>query len=116
MRSAVSGLIGVALLAAGCGGAPSSVQDARVTAALGSASGPEGLAACGRKNPGVGPTRLGDVRQGSAVALVQAGSRTLAYVADEDDGLLHTIDVDAGAERATTPLPGSPSQILVLAD
>src|SRR6187402_489118 len=38
------------------------------------------------------------------------------YVADEDDGAIHTFDVDHGAELAVTPLEGSPSQLLVLED
>src|SRR5690349_797344 len=110
MRSGVTGLIGVALLAAGCGSSPRSIQDAHPTGAA--AAPPEAGAACACKSPGSGPARLGAVRQGGAVALVQAGTSTLAYVADEDDGLLHTIDVDTGTERAVTPLPGSPSQLI----
>jgi len=50
------------------------------------------------------------------VALVRWGAATLAYAANEDDDSLHTIDVDAGKERATTRLSGSPSQLLVLGD
>jgi DNA-binding beta-propeller fold protein YncE len=125
MRSGITGLLGaagvagVALLAAGCGGANPSVESASpAEAQSGAKSAPPATlaAACARKNPGAGPARLGDARQGSPVALVQTGAKTLAYVADEDDGLLHTIDVDSGTERAVTLLAGAPSQLLVLGD
>ena len=55
-------------------------------------------------------------RVGSTVALARLGKRTVAYVLDEDDGDLHTVDVDTKAELSTTPLSGTPSQLLVAAD
>ncbi len=58
----------------------------------------------------------GASRQGSAVALVRAGDRLLAYVADADSRALHTVDVDARRQLAKTPLGGSPREVLVLAD
>ena len=55
--------------------------------------------------------------EGSTVALARVGGlTTLAYVADEDDRALYTVDVDQGAVRATTPLGGSPSSVLVMGD
>lgn len=112
MRSARAGVLGFAFLAAGCGGASPPIQ---AGPSAGEASTP--VAACARRTPpGFGPSRLGDTRQGSAVALVQDGASTLAYVADEDDALLHTININTGSERAVTSLAGSPSQVLVLAD
>lgn len=75
-------------------------------------------AACARRRSG-GPARLGGpalTRQGSTVALATFGDRTIAYVADEDDDAIHTVDVGAGAELAVSPVAGSPSAILVLAD
>ncbi len=68
-------------------------------------------AATGRRRSAA---RRGPAR--SAVALARLGDVTLAYVADEDDGALHTFDVDHGVELAVTPLDGSPSQLLVLED
>jgi len=50
------------------------------------------------------------------VALARLGETTLAYVADEDDEYLRTIDVETRTEKAITPLAGIPSQLLVLAD
>jgi len=117
MRSGTSGLIGLAVLTAACGitacggsnpspGAPTQAGAAPTAAA----------ASCQRARPGTGPTRVANAREGSTVALVQNGGQTLAYVADADDNLLHTIDVNAGTERAVTPLDGAPAQLLVLAD
>jgi hypothetical protein len=40
----------------------------------------------------------------------------IAYVADSDEPTLRTIDVDQRKEIASTPLPGTPEQVLVLAD
>jgi mono/diheme cytochrome c family protein len=42
--------------------------------------------------------------------------RVIAYVADADEPTLHTVDVDAREEIATTALRGRPEQVLVLAD
>jgi cytochrome c peroxidase len=71
---------------------------------------------CARARPGVGAVRADEKRQGGAVTLARLGDRTLAYVADEDSQALHTIDVLAGREVATTSLAGSPAQAMVLAD
>jgi DNA-binding beta-propeller fold protein YncE len=71
---------------------------------------------CGRSNPGVGAVRYSELRQSGAIALARNGTRTIAYVADEDSKALHTIDVDKKEQIARTTLKGSPSQVLVLAD
>jgi cytochrome c553 len=73
-------------------------------------------AACSAATNSGAPRRLGQQRQGAAVALARAGSQTIAYVADEDDHAIHTMDVDGGRTRATTRLAGAPAQVLVLAD
>src|SRR5689334_8933219 len=112
MRSGFSGLMGLALLTTACGGAKPSVHDPGPAPGA-AASGGE---SCQRVRPGTGTVRIDEARQGATVALVRSGTSTIAYVADEDDDLLHTIDVDTGTERAVTPLAGSPSQLLVLAD
>ena len=112
MRSAMCGLVGVGLLVSACGGTKPAVSEP-TTAKAPRVAAP---ASCERRHAGVGAVRLGSERQGSTVALARSGSATVAYVADEDDDVLHTIDVGAGAQRATTPLSGSPSQVLVLAD
>jgi cytochrome c peroxidase len=82
---------------------------------------------CGRLHPGAGAERIGKIRTGSPIALAKSRSsrtrsigvslgRTIAYVADADEPTLHTIDVDAREEIATTALKGRPEQVLVLAD
>ena len=71
---------------------------------------------CGRANAGVGAARVDDARVGGAVALARLGDRTVAYIADEDDAVLHTVDLGSGRELVTTPLLGSPSQVLVAKD
>src|SRR5262249_4855978 len=108
----------------GCGGAGPAPAARPVGAAPGaveaSATPPPQESAsparCARRHPGVGPSRVDDNRQGSAAALARLGGVTLAYAADADDDAIHTFDVDRGAELAVTPLPGSPAQLLVLAD
>lgn len=101
--------LGFALSSLGCGGRaaqPPVVEAAQSVAA----------ARCARRAPGVGPTRLDDAREGATVALARLGDRTVAYVADEDDALVHTVDLATGRELSTTPLAGAPSQLLVAAD
>jgi DNA-binding beta-propeller fold protein YncE len=113
MRLALVGVVGGALIVGGCGGArPDPVERAAPVAAAAKAP----VAPCARRHPGVGATRAGALRQSGTVALARAGSAGIAYVADEDAALVRTIDVDAGVERARTPLAGTPSQLMVLAD
>lgn len=54
--------------------------------------------------------------RGDRVVLARAGDRTLAYVADEDEDAVHTIDVGAGREIAVTPVDGAPSALVALRD
>jgi hypothetical protein len=108
----------VAVLGAACGGAdksaerpkPSAPQLANALASL------PGAGHCARKSPTTGPKRLAGAREGSAVVLARQDGATLAYAADEDANAIHTIDVSTGKLRASTPLAGAPSQVLVLAD
>ena len=71
---------------------------------------------CERVHPGVGAARLSPLRASSAVALARVRDDTIAYVADADEPVLHTVDVAAGRELATTTLHGNPEQVLVLGD
>lgn len=71
---------------------------------------------CARRHPDEGATKLGASHQGSTIALATIDGVALAYVADEDDGALHTFEIDLGSELAVTPLDGAPSQLLVLDD
>jgi len=71
--------------------------------------------ACARRGPArVAP--LDATGAGSTIAVARFGDRTLAYVADEDDHDVHTVDVDSRRELATTPIAGTPSQLLVTKD
>ncbi len=80
----------------------------------------EAAGSCRRTSPGVGARRFAPVRTSSTVALAASGEgaalRVLAYVADGDDPLLHTVDIRQGHELSVTPLRGAPEQVLVLAD
>lgn len=71
---------------------------------------------CARRGAGPAPAPLDPTHAGSGVALAGLGGRTLAFVADEDDAALHTVDVDARAPLARTPLAGRPAQVIVLDD
>jgi len=55
-------------------------------------------------------------REGSAVVLAEIEGRTVAYVADEDDGLVRVIDVDDGRELSSTRLGGVPGQLAMRRD
>jgi DNA-binding beta-propeller fold protein YncE/mono/diheme cytochrome c family protein len=93
----------------GCASAPDDIPWPEPPAAKAPA------APCARVAPG--PEKPLDASgTSSTVALVRAGNRTLAYVADEDDGAVRTVDVDMRNELAVTPLGGVPSEILVLPD
>ncbi|WP_438017151.1 cytochrome C peroxidase [Sorangium sp. So ce315] len=71
---------------------------------------------CARRGAGPAPAPLDATHAGSGVALAGLGGRTFAFVADEDDAALHTVDVDARAPLARTPLAGRPAQVIVLDD
>lgn len=103
----LGGLLGLGLL--GCG--RSAPAGASAVQGQQSAS-----ARCARRHGEVGPTRVDNNREGKPVALARLGDRTLAFVADEDDATLHTVDISSGREVATTPLAGTPAQVLVLKD
>jgi DNA-binding beta-propeller fold protein YncE/mono/diheme cytochrome c family protein len=115
MRASNAGLLGLGLLVSACGGA--SIPTERAEGAPAEARGEVGHAvSCARRHPGVGAARVGLARQGSTVALARIEDRLVAYVADADTDAIRTFDVEAGVEKAVTPLGGSPSQVLVLAD
>jgi DNA-binding beta-propeller fold protein YncE len=103
------GLLPPLALAAACGGgAPAPARVAVASPATGSA-------AC---SPTSAPTLrpLGDGRTGSAIALAEAGGRTIAFIADEDEHAIVAVDVDRRLRLAVTPLAGAPSQLVVLRD
>lgn len=105
----------VVALTVGCGGTGTSTVDPSARQEV-TPTDFGTVGACARKKPGSGAGRLGDHREGGAVALARSGDGTIAYVADEDDRSVHTIDVSGGRARATTRLSGAPARVLVLAD
>ncbi|WP_437599499.1 YncE family protein [Sorangium sp. So ce590] len=80
------------------------------------AAGPTPPPSCARRTAGPAPAPLDPTHAGSGVALADLGGRTLAFVADEDDRAIHTVDLDARAALARTPLAGRPAQVIVLGD
>ncbi|WP_437484264.1 cytochrome C peroxidase [Sorangium sp. So ce1014] len=80
------------------------------------AAGPTPPPSCARRTAGPAPAPLDPTHAGSGVALADLDGRTLAFVADEDDRALHTVDLDARAALARTPLAGRPAQVIVLGD
>lgn len=135
-----SWVVGLGLLAAGCAGkpqappapptasAPTVITQSEPAHIAGGDAAPSGAAgplfsaagSCRRAHPGVGARRFSPVRSSASVALAASGEgaslRVLAYVADGDEALLHTVDVAKGRALATTTLRGAPEQVLVLAD
>lgn len=106
------GLAGAFAVGAGCGSSPS--PQAPMVGKAPVADGEK--QSCARSTPGVGASRYSALRQSGAVVLAKHGTKTLAYVADEDSNAIHTIDVDSKEEIAKTKLDGQPSQVIILAD
>lgn len=57
--------------------------------------------------------RVTTVREGASVVVAKLGTRTVAYVADEDDASVRAVDLDTREELATTRLGGRPGPMLV---
>jgi mono/diheme cytochrome c family protein len=53
-------------------------------------------------------------RDGASIAIGRVHGRTLAFVADDDEDAVHTIDLDQRVEIARTELAGRPSTTLIL--
>ncbi|MFO0554792.1 MAG: hypothetical protein U0271_40825 [Polyangiaceae bacterium] len=53
--------------------------------------------------------------RGDRVVIATTATRTLAFIANEDDGAVHTVDVAQGAELSVTQLSGHPSALVGLA-
>ncbi len=103
-----------AVIGSACGGSPSAPKSP--SASNDPVAPREASKPCTSAGSGKGAKPLASPRASSAIALATAGSRTIAYVADEDGLAVQTIDVDSKAELASTPLEGKPSQLLVMPD
>ncbi len=57
-----------------------------------------------------------DAREGAPLVLAKLGDRKVAFVADEDESAVFTLDLARGVELARTELPGTPTSLLVTAD
>ena len=104
----------VALLS--CAGPPGDTPPAPATTDLAATTTPAVIAVTPAPrgpaaHPLVGLARPGEA--GSRVALGKLGTRRLAFVADEDDHALHTIDLEAGLDIARTPLAAAPSEVVI---
>jgi mono/diheme cytochrome c family protein len=55
-------------------------------------------------------------RDGAAIVLAEVEGRIVAYVADEDDGLVRVIDVDDNRELSSVRLGGVPGQLALRKD
>lgn len=97
-------------LLSGCG---ASAPESPKAAGAGTAA-----SACARRHPGVGALPLDAPGAGSTIALARLGERTLAYIADEVARAVRVVEVQASGtkELGRTPLRGTPSQLLVVAD
>ncbi|MBL9025295.1 MAG: hypothetical protein JNL21_24085, partial [Myxococcales bacterium] len=109
---------GLALLSVlGCGGVSASGTAAgsldKTAPAAGSA--PIGPSAneCGPR-AAAPPLRALAGRSGGSITLAEVAGRRLAYVADEENGVVRTIDTAALAELAVTEVGGKPAQVLPL--
>ncbi len=77
---------------------------------------PPPLPACARRSPGQGARPIAAPVTGSTIALARLGDHLLAYIADEDEHALRTVDVDERRELSRVPLDARPSSILIAAD
>lgn len=113
----------------GCGGAPAvaprASRDASPNAPAESPAAPLAeqdaspvtapkAGACAAQRPSnLRPVHAG---RGERVVIAKRDQSTLAFVANEDDGSIHTIDLDKRNEMGVTQLPGSPSALVLLSD
>jgi DNA-binding beta-propeller fold protein YncE/mono/diheme cytochrome c family protein len=108
------GAIVCAAVVAACGGGAQTTPKAPTEAKKSVA--PQPSRACTAPGSGKGAKPLGAPHVSSTVALATSGNQTIAYVADEDAQTVQTVDVDTGAEIASTALEGKPAQLLVMPD
>jgi hypothetical protein len=114
--SRVGALIAPAAALLSCAGPPGDTPPASAELAAVSAPAPQVTAATlplrgPAAHPITGLARAGEA--GSRVALGKLGTRRLAFVADEDDRALHTVDIQAGVDIARTPLASTPSEVVI---
>ncbi len=109
-------LVSLPALAPSCAARVATPSALRIAPKLAAALGqPPKVPSCARASV-VDVPRGVRVDESSSVALVRAGAKTLAYVADEDDRALRVVDVGDSREVGATELGGAPSDVLVLPD
>jgi DNA-binding beta-propeller fold protein YncE len=109
-------LLALAPAFSGCGPANPSGESVRAAPSPTRADERKIASSCERSQPGVGPRREGDTRQGSSVALAREGDRLFAYVADKDRAQITVVDLSSDRVVQTVPTSGGPEQVLVLED
>ena len=120
MIARVSSILGTAALLSACGGAtapsggPALPAASAVAASTPHAVAQAALHECGAKAPHRVKVLSG--RSGSSIALVETGGRRLAFIADEETGVVRTVDAESLREIAVTPTNGKPAALLPLAD
>lgn len=113
----------------GCGGVPSSVSPrSSISPTTNTSSASESaqpvaeavpvalansIACAAQRASTLHPLQAG---RGERVVLAKRNQSTLAFVANEDDGAIHVIDLDKRDEIGVTQLPGSPSALVLLSD
>ncbi len=94
---------------------PAPVVSASNTAAT-VAPPPPAPAKCAAKSPKRVTRAAYPGASSASVELARAGGRTYAFVADNDEKAIHTVDVESMQQIAVTSLEGHPGHVLVLAD
>jgi DNA-binding beta-propeller fold protein YncE/mono/diheme cytochrome c family protein len=64
----------------------------------------------------VDPEAARTAAHGSTVALAKVGTKSVAFIADEDARAIDAFDLETQKELAATPVDGAPSQIMVAPD
>ncbi len=99
------------VLGAACGGQPAVPEVAQAPEKFPAASAEH----CGRSQAARAVSPL-ETEAGSTIALARHGKQLLAYVSDSDEQAVHVVDVDTGKKLSSTPLSGTPSQLMFMTD
>ncbi|MGZ3453068.1 MAG: hypothetical protein ACXVEF_25900 [Polyangiales bacterium] len=68
------------------------------------------------RHPEPGVAIEGFAKESSAIAIAKIAGHEIAFVADEEEDAIHTLDLATRTEIARTPVFGGPTQILVVGD
>src|SRR4051812_11951342 len=123
MRWSVLPLVLIVLVGAACDSAPlvsSPISPGRQAVdppePSGLAASPEPPASsptCAGRAAGAGVRPPSPAGIGGAIVLVEMAGRKLAYIADEDERAVRTVDLATSTELAISPLDAAPGQLLI---